>query len=174
MFTQIRWGCLGKDWHPRLVRCSKRISVRTDCGSRARSRACRRARRSSSCPVPGCSERRWSAQGARCDPAPWSPEAQNHIRFTLSITLKRLQIEVEYDIHLSNDRFLAGVTASLLGGLYSLAAHVCPKRSEHMLERRGLGLTRVGAVLFLPRAFLSVHVSPAISPCAANLWNANE
>lgn len=34
---------------------------------------------------------------------------------------------------LSDDGLIAGVAASLLGGLYSLAAHVCSKGSEHML-----------------------------------------
>lgn len=71
---------------------------------------------------------------------------------------------------LPNDRLLAGVAASLLGRLYSLAAHVCPEGSEHMLERGGLGLARVAAVVFLPRAFLTMHVGTAFTSWAAYKW----
>lgn len=38
-----------------------------------------------------------------------------------------------------------------------------------MLERGGLGLARVAAVVFLPRAFLTVHVGTAFTSWAANL-----
>lgn len=68
--------------------------------------------------------------------------------------------------HLSDDRFLARVAASLLGGLDSLARHVCAEGSEHMLQGSGLG-ARTAAVMLLPRALLTDHVS-AFS-CACNL-----
>lgn len=67
------------------------------------------------------------------------------------------------EVHLSDDGFLAGVAASLLGGLDSLAAHVCAERAEHVLERRGLGLARAAAVVLLPRALLTVHVCAAFA-----------
>lgn len=71
--------------------------------------------------------------------------------------------------HLSDDGFLAGVAASLLRGLDSLAAHVCPEGSEHMLERGGFGLPRAAAVVLLPRAFLPVNVGSAFAACTAHL-----
>lgn len=69
--------------------------------------------------------------------------------------------------HLSNDRLLASVAASLLGGLYSLAWHVCSEGSEHMFQTsltRGLR-ARVAAVVFLPRALLANHVGAAFCSC---------
>lgn len=72
-------------------------------------------------------------------------------------------------MHLSDDGLLAGVAASLLGGLDSLAAHVCSERSEHMLKRGGFGLPRTAAVVLLPRALLAIHVGSALAACAAYL-----
>lgn len=74
--------------------------------------------------------------------------------------------EFQVDQHLSDDGFFASVAASLLRGLYSLAAHVCPERSEHMLERGGFWLPRAAAVLLLPRALLTVHVSSCLAACS--------
>lgn len=70
--------------------------------------------------------------------------------------------------HLSDDGFLAGVAASLLRGLYSLAAHVCPQRSEHVFERGGFGLARAAAVVLLPGALLAVHVRSALASGTAH------
>lgn len=72
-------------------------------------------------------------------------------------------------MHLSDDGLLAGVAASLLGGLDSLATHVCSERSEHMLKRGGFGLPRTAAVVLLPRALLAIHVGTALAACAAHL-----
>lgn len=72
-------------------------------------------------------------------------------------------------MHLANDGLLAGVAASLLRGLDSLAAHVCSERSEHMLKRGGFGLPRAAAVVLLPRALFAIHVGSALTACAAHL-----
>lgn len=71
-------------------------------------------------------------------------------------------------VHLSDDGFFTGVAASLLRGLYSLAAHVCPQRAEHVLQRGGLG-ARVAAVLLLPRSLFAVHVRAAFACCSTDL-----
>lgn len=86
-----------------------------------------------------------------------------------------LQIQVllpkRNGLHLSDDGLLAGVAASLLRGLYSLAAHVCAEGSEHMLERGGFWLSGAAAVVLLPRTLLAIHVGSALASCAAHLQN---
>lgn len=131
--------------------------------------AFRRARKSSLYPAPGCSGRRWSVQGATCDPKLLWPEEHRTVHVITDYFWPLHDSSSGRVSHLSDDGLLTGVAASLLGRLYSLAAHVCAEGSEHMLERGGLGLARVAAVVFLPRAFLTVHVGTAFTSWAANL-----
>lgn len=113
----VGWAIVHLKW----VRCNKRNAAKRGGGNPARSKAVRRARKSSACPAPGDNASRQSAPGATSVPKPSPPV----VKYTIeSILQSNGNFPGESDTNLTDDRLVAGRTASLGSGGNPLFVHV--------------------------------------------------